>query len=157
MARAMRGVLLGEEPPVRLTSRARAALTRVRGDLLPTIHPGGTMLLRDRNGDLRWWTWGGFRTNVTLAATLTGAADPVQRAEDVFVRLHGDLTVEQWKASTADATERLRLPAIHEKALHGLKFSAALPRRLAEATLAARLADLDGAATVLREPTRWSA
>lgn len=37
----------------------------------------------------------------------------------------------------------------------GLKFSAALPKRLAAATLAARLADLDRAAAVLVEPTRF--
>ncbi|WP_319460137.1 hypothetical protein [Micromonospora sp. RTP1Z1] len=37
----------------------------------------------------------------------------------------------------------------------GLKFNAALPTRLAMATLAARLADLDRAATVLGEPTRF--
>ncbi|MEU1730875.1 hypothetical protein [Streptosporangium sp. NPDC020145] len=43
-----------------------------------------------------------------------------------------------------------------DKALHGLKFSAALPERLAVATLATRLADLDGAAAVLGEPVRWS-
>ncbi|RFS46259.1 hypothetical protein D0Q02_12440 [Micromonospora craniellae] len=39
-----------------------------------------------------------------------------------------------------------------EKALAGLKFSAALPERLAHATLAARLADVGSAAAVLREP-----
>ncbi|WP_433243464.1 hypothetical protein ACQPYK_39880 [Streptosporangium sp. CA-135522] len=44
-----------------------------------------------------------------------------------------------------------------EKALHGLKFSVALPERLAVATVAARLADLDGAAAVLGEPVRWTA
>jgi ATP-dependent Lhr-like helicase len=39
--------------------------------------------------------------------------------------------------------------------LDGLKFSAALPERLAMATLAARLADLAGADHVLGEPTRF--
>ncbi|WP_307961741.1 hypothetical protein [Salinispora arenicola] len=43
-----------------------------------------------------------------------------------------------------------------EKALAGLKFSKALPERLATATLAARLADLGAAAAVLAEPT-WFA
>ena len=38
--------------------------------------------------------------------------------------------------------------------MKGLKFSAALPVRLAEATLAARMADLESAAIVLAEPTR---
>ncbi|MGN9767351.1 hypothetical protein ACTMS2_19575 [Micromonospora sp. SD12] len=54
----------------------------------------------------------------------------------------------------ADAAERLCLPDVTEKALAGLKFSAALPERLAVATLAARLADLPAARAVLAEPTR---
>jgi ATP-dependent Lhr-like helicase len=37
----------------------------------------------------------------------------------------------------------------------GSKFSEALPRWLAVATLAARLADLEGATTVLGEATRF--
>jgi hypothetical protein len=37
----------------------------------------------------------------------------------------------------------------------GLKFSDALPRHLAVATLATRLADLDNAAAVLAEPVRF--
>jgi ATP-dependent helicase Lhr and Lhr-like helicase len=45
-------------------------------------------------------------------------------------------------------------PQVDERALKGLKFSEALPIRLAEATLAARIADLESAATVLAEPTR---
>jgi ATP-dependent Lhr-like helicase len=61
-----------------------------------------------------------------------------------------------WRTVVADAAERLCLPDVDEKALHGLKFSAALPERLAVATLAARLADLDGAARSLGELVRWS-
>jgi ATP-dependent Lhr-like helicase len=50
---------------------------------------------------------------------------------------------------------RLCLPEVDEKALAGLKFSEALPRHLAVATLAARLADLDHARTVLAESARF--
>jgi ATP-dependent Lhr-like helicase len=59
-----------------------------------------------------------------------------------------------WRDGIADAGERLCLPEVSEKALVGLKFSDALPKRLAIATLAARLADLDGAAATLAEPSR---
>ncbi len=157
LARAMRDVLLGEDPPVALTRRAVSRLAEVREELVGTVHPGGTVIARESGGDLRWWTWAGFRTNATLTATLAGVADPAQRTEDAYVRLREDLTPQTWKAATADAPDRLCLPEVDEKALDGLKFSTALPRRLAVATLAARLADLDGAATVLGEPTRfWS-
>jgi hypothetical protein len=55
-----------------------------------------------------------------------------------------------------DAGERLCLPEVDERALAGLKFSEALPERLATATLAARLADLDSAVRVLAEPTGFT-
>jgi ATP-dependent helicase Lhr and Lhr-like helicase len=54
------------------------------------------------------------------------------------------------------ATGRLCLPEVDQRALTGLKFNEALPERLAMATLAARLADLDSAARVLAEPARFT-
>ncbi|GGT53962.1 hypothetical protein GCM10010271_67380 [Streptomyces kurssanovii] len=53
-------------------------------------------------------------------------------------------------------TDRLCLPDVDERALRGLKFSEALPPRLAEATLSARLADTESATAVLAEPVRLS-
>ena len=62
-----------------------------------------------------------------------------------------------WKAATADAGGRLCLPDVDDRALAGLKFSEALPERLATATLATGLADVDSAVTVLAEPVRFVA
>jgi hypothetical protein len=45
---------------------------------------------------------------------------------------------------------------VDERALAGLKFSEALPPRLATATLAARLEDLDSAAQAIAEPVQFS-
>ncbi|MFC7761175.1 hypothetical protein ACFQY4_26425 [Catellatospora bangladeshensis] len=108
------------------------------------------------NENLYWWTWAGFRANATLTATLDDLVDPAQSYDDIRIRLRADLTREQWLAGVADAVERICLPDIDDKALAGLKFSIALPTRLAVATLAARLAEVDFAATVLREPARFT-
>lgn len=156
MTRAMRSVLLGADPPVRLTRRAVERLAGLRDEAVEWVHPGGTVITRAATGDVRWWTWAGFRANVTLAATLAGVADEGQRVTDTYLRLREELTVEMWRAATGDAAERLCLPDIDEKALSGLKFSAALPERLATATLAARLADLPAASAVLAEPSRFT-
>ncbi|HEX6970375.1 MAG TPA: DEAD/DEAH box helicase [Micromonosporaceae bacterium] len=155
MVRAMRDVLLGTDPPVRLTRRARHRLAALRLDATGVAHPGGTVIARSGDGELRWWTWAGFRANATLAATLDELVDPKQRYDDTHLRLRDDLTRENWLAGIADAKDRICLPEIDDKALAGLKFSTALPHRLATATLAARLADIDNAAAVLAEPTRW--
>ncbi|MEH0841064.1 DEAD/DEAH box helicase [Micromonospora sp. CPCC 205711] len=156
MVRAMRDVLLGADPPVALTARATTRLAALRDDASATVHPGGPVVVRDKDGEVRWWTWAGFRANATLIATLGDLADATQRYDDAGIRLRPDLDRQLWRAATADAAERICLPDVSEKAVAGLKFSAALPRRLATATLAARFADVEAAAAVLREPVRFA-
>jgi ATP-dependent helicase Lhr and Lhr-like helicase len=150
LARACRSVLLGADPTVRLTQRAARYLAEAREDNLDSVHPGGTVITRVGD-DVRWWTWAGFRANAVLTSTLSGLTDERQRFDDAHVRLRGDLTPGMWRTGTADAAERLCLPEVDERALRGLKFHEALPHNLAVATLSTRLADLDNAATVLRE------
>ena len=82
-------------------------------------------------------------------------ADEAQRVDDVSIRLRGDLRPSTWRAAISELQDRLCLPAVDDKALAGLKFSDALPRHLATATLAARLADLNHAASVLAESVRF--
>ncbi|MFE2022463.1 DEAD/DEAH box helicase [Streptomyces sp. NPDC059499] len=155
LTRALREVLLGADPPVSLTRRAEACLTEQReADAPDTVHPGGTLVTRVGN-DVRWWTWAGYRANATLAATLPSIADPVQRPTDGWLRLREDLTPATWRAARESADDGLVLPDVDRRAVRGLKFSAALPERLAVATVAARLADFEGAGAVLAEPVRF--
>lgn len=156
LSRAARDVLLGADPPVTLTRRAQHAIAELRDDREGSVHSGGTVIGR-RGVDLRWWTWAGYRANATLAATLSGLADEKQSFDDFSIRLRTDVTRDMWRTSTADVTQRLCLPEIDERALAGLKFSAALPHHLAVSTLARRLADLDSATQVLAEPIRYVA
>ncbi|MFH9469064.1 DEAD/DEAH box helicase [Streptomyces clavifer] len=156
LTRAMREVLLGADPPVSLTRRAAVCLTEWREDAAPElVHPEATLVARHDN-DVRWWTWAGYRANATLAATLPAIADPVQRPTDCYVRLREDLTPDMWRASRESAGNgaALVLPDVDRRAVHGLKFSAALPERLAVATVAARLADFEGARAALLQPVR---
>ncbi|MET9965024.1 DEAD/DEAH box helicase [Streptomyces sp. NPDC006356] len=155
LARAVREVLLGTDPDVVLTKRAMAALAEARDHFLEHVHPGGTLIGRGSGGYLRWWTWAGHRANATLAATLDSLAAPAQRVNDCWIRLREDISPQIWKQVVADAPEQLCLPEVDERAVKGLKFAEALPPRLAEATLAARFADPDGARAVLKEPVRF--
>ncbi|RGC69902.1 ATP-dependent RNA helicase DbpA [Micromonospora sp. MW-13] len=157
LTRAMRDVLLGEDPPVRLTGRAVERLAAERTDRSAVVHPGGSLVVRAPNGDLTWWTWAGLRANATLTATLGEVVDPMQRFDDHTIRLRADLNRTQWRALVADAAQRICLPEVSARALAGLKFGVALPERLARATLAARLTDIPGAASVLAEPVRFAA
>jgi ATP-dependent Lhr-like helicase len=154
LARAMRDVLLGDDPPVTLTRRAAGALAGLRSDSIGRARPDGTVI-SGGDDDLRWWTWAGYRANATLKATLGDLADESQRVDDLSIRLRPDLRPQTWSTAVKELREHLCLPEIDDKALAGLKFSDALPRHLAVATLATRLADLDHAAAVLAEPSRF--
>jgi ATP-dependent helicase Lhr and Lhr-like helicase len=147
-------VLLGAGPPVPLTDRAQRVLAGIRDDKMASVHPGGSVIARSGD-DVRWWTWAGYRANATLAATLSDLFDSAQRFDDAGIRIRADVTREMWQVAAADAGERICLPDVDERALAGLKFSEALPGRLAAATLAARLADLPSAAHVLAESLRF--
>jgi len=154
LARSMRDVLLGADPPVVLTRRASGVLAGLRSDGIGRVQPSSTVI-GGADDDLRWWTWAGYRVNATLKATLSGIADPSQRVSDAFIRLRSDLRAATWPSVVRELGDRLCLPEIDDKALAGLKFSDALPRHLAVTTLATRLADLDHAAAVLAEPVRF--
>ncbi|MFF1302888.1 DEAD/DEAH box helicase [Streptomyces sp. NPDC058307] len=155
LTRAMREVLLGTAPPVSLTRRAEACLADQReSDAPDTVHAGGTLITRV-GSDVRWWTWAGYRANATLAATLQSVTDPLQRPTDSWLRLRENLTPADWRAARENVGENLVLPDVDRRAVRGLKFSAALPERLAVATVAARLADFESARSVLGEATRF--
>ncbi|MCX5611703.1 DEAD/DEAH box helicase [Streptomyces sp. NBC_00047] len=154
LTRAMRDVLLGADPLVSLTRRAEVCLAEWREEDAPQVaHPDGSLITR-LGTDVRWWTWAGYRANATLAATLPSITDPIQRPTDCYVRLREDLTPEMWRAARdrTDGGAALVLPDVDHRAVHGLKFSAALPERLAVATVSARLADFDGARAALEGP-----
>ena len=154
IARSMREVLLGADVPVSVTQRADGVLAGLRSDAIGRVCADGMVISRG-DLDLRWWTWAGYRVNATLKATLGELADEVQRVDDVSIRLRGDLRPSTWRSLVEQVKDRLCLPDVDEKALAGLKFSEALPRHLAEATLAARLADLEHARSVLLERCRF--
>ncbi|MFC7382023.1 DEAD/DEAH box helicase [Sphaerisporangium rhizosphaerae] len=153
LTQAMREVLLGADPPVRLTRRARENLSLARDAHIDVVHPGGTVIVRE--DDVRWWTWAGYRANMTLRSTLASITDPKQQVTDAWLRLRTDVTPQIWAEAVRDAADSLCLPEPDAKAVAGLKFNAALPSRLAERTLATRLADFSGAAAVLARPQRF--
>lgn len=134
IARSMRDVLLGAEVPVTLTRRAAGVLAGLRSDGIGRVHADGLVISR-REDDLRWWTWAGYRVNATLKATLGAVADEAQRVDDLSTRLRPDLRPLTWRGVVDAVRDRPCLPEVDEKALAGLKFSEALPRHLAVATL----------------------
>ncbi|KQX86174.1 MULTISPECIES: hypothetical protein [Streptomyces] len=155
LMRATREVLLGADPDVALSRRAVTALAEARDHFVDVVRPGGTLITRTSSGQVRWWTWAGHRANAMLAATLGMVAAPAQRVNDCWIRLPEDVDRRHWKQTVADMQDQLCLPDVDQRAVKGLKFGGTLPPRLAQATLATRFADLEGARAVLKESVRF--
>lgn len=151
MVRAQRDVLLGADPAVVLSRRAREGLARARQTWGGAVSPAGLVLSRE-DDDVYWWTWAGDRANATLIAGLPGIADPVQRVDAARVRLLGAEAVPRLGPALSGVEWGTVRPAVSPHALEGLKFSDVLPRDLAVATIAERLADPAGAAATAAEP-----
>ena len=86
LARAMRDVLLGDGPAGALTGARATRARELRASELrhrPPRRPGD----HRAGGDVRWWTWAGYRANATLAATLSELVDGAARFDDVSIRL----------------------------------------------------------------------
>jgi ATP-dependent Lhr-like helicase len=159
LTRAMRDVVLGQDAPVKLTRRAVNALADIREVHAAHAAPHGT-IVEITDGRSRWWTWAGFRTNLTLHATIQAAApralDVASSPTDQWIQLAADLPLATWRVALAAVRESVPTrPTPDDRAIRGLKFSAALPDDLAREVLASRLADIVAADTVLAEPARW--
>jgi ATP-dependent helicase Lhr and Lhr-like helicase len=159
LVRAMRDAA-AMDPPVRLTRRAVSALAALRESLADVAPTHGTVITRDGD-DVRWWTWAGYRANLTLAATLgavSSVIDDRSQPNDRWIRLHSDVSPTAWRVARTAASEAGTCPPRADpRAVRGLKFSAALPDDVAQTVVSARLADHDAASLALREPTSWSA
>jgi len=155
ITRGVRSVLLGHDPAgVRLTRRAVDAINGIRAQRSAQVSDGKLVIRRDEQGNWRWWTWAGASANRTLAAWADKIAVPRQGADSESIRLRRDLTIEAIQEGLAAARSLeapKRRPVVDNRAVRGLKFSAALPVDLAMSTVAARVGDPVNADTVLQE------
>lgn len=142
--RARRDVLLGEDPDVELSRRARARMPLMRDEHLSEVDPAGLVLSRGVKG-ATLWTWAGLRANATF---LAGAGLPVGDVTNESVGLPGDVLAGELRRGDMSSA----LPYVDPRQIDALKFSVALPAELARATLAERFADPGGAAQIVQAP-----
>ncbi len=145
LTRACRDVLLGANPPVELSRRASTALERVRVERAEHVDSAG-LVLSGSGVDQTWWTFAGTKANTSLAAALTAVG--IEATSDAEALRAEGLTVRTIRTLVSILAEDPPTPEIDERALEGLKFSVALPVRLAVSTLAGRCTDSGVAAAI---------
>lgn len=155
LCRAIRRVLDEGTLEVTLSRRARTRLDQIR-ESFSWVDAAGTVLVRDRSGASRWWTFAGLRANAALGELIGTLRLPTYREDNLSIRLRDGVGVEELKrrldAVRAETTAGA-FPATDD-AVDSLKFSACLPRKLAVRTLRERSSDRDAVRTCLQEPMR---
>lgn len=153
IAQGMRAVLLGDDPAgVTLTRRAKGTLAELRESYDDAVTADAHVVALPSEGAGRWWTWAGTAANRTLQASLPTLVDPRQRIDEKSLRLFPGVGPSE--VSDAISAITWRNPVVASNAIAGLKFSAALPPRLARDTLAQRMGNQSAAAAVVSVPRR---
>jgi ATP-dependent Lhr-like helicase len=156
LCRAQRLVLLGAEPDVKLSRRARIQLASAVLAGREKVRPIATVVLT--GPDVWWWTWAGLRANFSLFASLPTVVDPAARLGNLGIRLRSDVTHAELSSALAVARRTvLRSPELDDRALAILKFSEVLPIGVARDTVARRLTDARSAQLVLDDPVTFVA
>lgn len=142
--RARRDVLLGAVPDVPLSARAQEKLPDAVAPHESEVSSDGMVLHRGTDRD-RLWTWAGLRANATYIA---GAELDADEIDNESIALPAGLPVERLRQGDMSTA----VPWVDPRQVNALKFSVALPEETARATLAARMADRQGAREVQHEP-----
>ncbi|MFB0833016.1 hypothetical protein ACX8Z9_01570 [Arthrobacter halodurans] len=160
---ATRRVLLGAEPTgVTLSKRAIVKLEELRGEYINRVAADSTVLVREANGRLRWWTWAGARANAVLAAALLEISpkllDEPRAYNNWQIGLRGDATAGTMGRALRDIRDTLHSaptrfrPSIDARALKSLKFSELLPLDLAVSATAERAGEPERATDISERP-----
>lgn len=148
LARATRDVLLGAEPPVELSRRGEAALEAVRAARSVHVADSGLVVQRLRDGS-EWWTFAGSRANNSLVAGLASMGLTAQAGPECVTVNGGVDSIKSLPPVLSSTPSGL---TVDQAALDGLKFSAALPLKLAIQVLSNRGEDLPTARLIGEMP-----
>ena len=156
LCQSIKLVLATEEMSERWSQRARDRIHVLREEQA-WVESANTMVVRDSDGRLRWWTFAGQRANHVLAQVLSGLTSSKVRVGNLALEFECRLTLEDIEGDVTilrlSELDAVRL-VVDESVVDGLKFSACLPTEMALEMLGERLADVSGAKQVLNQPVR---
>ena len=159
LCQSIKLVLATEEMSERWSQRARDRIHVLREEQA-WVESANTMVVRDSDGRLRWWTFAGQRANHVLAQVLSGLTSSKVKVGNLALEFESRLTLEDIEGEMTilrlSELDAVRL-VVDESVVDGLKFSACLPTEMALEMLGERLADVSGAKQVLNQPVRFIA
>jgi ATP-dependent Lhr-like helicase len=145
-------VLAGDDPPARLSRRARERLAALR-ELFAWVERNATSVV-EREDDARWWTFAGLRANAQLADALGPLVAGARSRDNLSIQLMPGASAQQiddrLASLLADPVASLAWPL--DELASNLKFADCLPPDIAATVVARRAADPASVSEALREP-----
>jgi ATP-dependent Lhr-like helicase len=151
---AVRSVLLDDQIDPNWSRRAQAELMLARTELSEARTDGLVVETNERNGQMKWWTFGGLRANYSLALMMRTKDGVVPRFDNFFVEIPnvwGLVETERLLQSYAERDSGSQR-GVHTDPPGRVKFWDCLPLALRRAFTEARLTDWDGAEEILNKP-----
>ena len=152
VTQSIKSLLASEEQKPAWSNRGGKEIELLRAGF-PWVELDRTTLVQSSDNTLAWWTFGGFRANLTLIPKLAEFARCPIRADNFALSFEDGIRLEDAEQAIRELRNldaQTLSPSIDESALIGLKFSACLPVELGTQILADRLADTVGARDVLK-------
>jgi ATP-dependent Lhr-like helicase len=151
LCQSIRRILAAEEQAPFWSSRATACLDELRNEY-SWVSPEATSSVRQANGEVRWWTFGGGRANALLADHLRGQVDA--RGDNLAIKFPATSALD----SVAELVSAIVVEDIHPvpnvAAIENMKFTECLSPELAAEVFCARFNDAEAVKRIVREPRR---
>lgn len=148
LCRAIAEVLAGAKAGATLSQRASSQLDDDR-HRVGLRQADQTLLRRDDDGRVEWWSFAGLRANLSLAGALAPLRQTRTGLGNLRISLDPGADLADLRPLLHDDPPPLNPP---DEAFEGLKFAEALPPKLAEKVLRDRLTDRDAVDIARRSP-----
>jgi ATP-dependent Lhr-like helicase len=151
VCQSVRRLLASEEDDPSWSSRARQQFNELRADH-PWVIASETSVVRQPNGQVRWWTFAGGVANALLATTLKPQCDV--KSDNLSLQFPSGSTFEVIVELLNSLHPETVWPIPHPDALENLKFSECLPPEIAAEVFVARFDDHTAVVQALAEKRR---
>ncbi len=133
------------------SQRAVAQMNEIRLEYR-WLSVGGTSIVQQASGAVRWWTFGGGVANRLLADHLRPETEI--RVDNLSIRFTSSIKLSQIEGLIEGLSAKRIEPVPDEDAIESMKFSECLPPQIAAEVFCARFNDAEAVGRILAEPRR---
>jgi ATP-dependent Lhr-like helicase len=151
LCQSIRRILADDGQAPYWSSRATAGIEELRTEY-SWVAPEATSIVRHRNGEVRWWTFGGGIANALLADYLRSQIDG--RPDNFCIKFPATSALDMIEQRIAAIVMQDVRPVPNAAAIENMKFTECLSPDLAAQVFSARFNDIEAVRKIVAEPKK---